>query len=232
MADVQKNVDPVVNSKYKELYPNFAPLVDACTDYAKETGWRFKRTDFENQTRPCSEVVENFRKRLIDDKEDALVKEFRMVDGICLKEVYLESIRKTFESLEMFKHNPDFSDSDIHWQDMDQPLENIAAQFYNFYQFRPFSGDDVLIASFISDFSHSYGLKSRPEESQKYRDSVQKFLKKVETYGEESGKQFDIDVISEHLTKFLSDNTGEILIMGAFGLLGALAYGLLRRSRK
>ena len=64
------------------------------------------------------------------------------------------SFEKTFESLEMFKHNPAFSDSDIHWQDMDQPLENIAAQFYNFYQFRPFSGDDVLIASFISDFRY------------------------------------------------------------------------------
>jgi len=221
-----------ISSRYRDIYPNFAPLVDACLDYAHGTGWRFKRADFENEKRPCTEIVENFRKRLVDENEKSLMQEFRLVDGICLKEVYLSSIRKTFESLELFKENKSIPKSEIHWEDMDQPLENIAAQFYNFCQDRPLTPDDVLVASFISDFAHAYGLKSKPEESERYRDSVQAFLKKVESYGEQTGKKYDMENITEHLSKFLVDNTGEILIIGAFGILGTLAYGALRKYRK
>jgi len=233
--DLQNKVQQKESSKEDALttkmFPHFTPLLNSCQSYAQESGNRFRLVDFERKIRDCSEAVEEFRRRLIDENEKGLIQEFHMADKFCNNEVFLRSMQKTLESLDLWHPNPKYDEFCVHWQDMDQSIEAIAAQLYNYYKIRPVSNGDVLTASFIADFGYAYGMEEI-QGARNLKEKTKAFMDKATKYAKRNDKRIETSGLSKEFKKWVQKNQDDIIMYGAMGILAAGFAALAMRSKR
>jgi len=140
-------------------------------------------------------------------------------------------MQKTLESLDLWHSNPKYDEFCVHWQDMEQSIEAISAQLFNYYKIRPVSNGDVLTASFIADFGYAYGMEEM-QGARNLKEKTKVFMDKAMKYARRNDKKIETAGLSEEFKKWMESNQDDILMYGAMGILAAGFAALAMRSSK
>merc|ERR1712098_448971 len=149
----------------------------------------------------------------------------RRVHGrLSCQEAFVVMMQKTFQSFGLWKPNPEFPpETHIHWQDLDQDFEAIAAQLFNYMQIRPKIDDEIYAASFVADFGFAYGYHDTTHKKNVISRS-NKFVEIATKYAEEKEKEvpeFPLLASMKHIADYIQND--DIIAIG----MGTLALGVL-----
>jgi len=180
-------------------FPMFAPLLEACQDFAQLSGCRFatgtlrdmeagKDTEMFAALRKAAPVVSEFKRRLEIPEEDlreTVLRAYRLV----MDESVRSGIIATCRELDMWPARPlmGIRDDDCAFEDTSAPLPMIAQRAYNDEMRR--QKEDAMqplkkravTASFIVDFATEVGVDVPPL-SEKHKEMLQEFMSRVEEW--------------------------------------------------
>lgn len=180
-------------------FPSFAELLDACAAFASLSGARYTKTMFQNIQGDDSEedkarmnampVVVSYAGRIADGCSDILMPDFRVAERWVIREAVFRSMVATCRSLDLWPAKAKLSADDMTYQDVTEPLENIAQRLFNFNSCRAESGEEdtnnekSLAATFVVEFGREHGLPpgagDQPSENMLFG-----FLQRVKEWGE------------------------------------------------
>jgi hypothetical protein len=186
----------------------FAPLLEACQDFAALTGYRFRNGDLQafealcpkdDQMLPAMEkakpVVVEFQQRLAQ-REQELLDVLLHAHRLLMNESVRNAIVSTCRELDLWPPKPSPSsilDDDCAFEDTAAPLPSIAQRAYNDEMRR--NSENVLqplcrraeTASFLVDFATEVGVELPL--GKLHQDMLQEFMSRVEEWVQSLGGQ-------------------------------------------
>lgn len=180
-------------------FPSFAELLEACAAFASLSGARYTQamlqdiegddSDGDKARIAAMPVVASYASRISDGCLDLLLPDFRVAERWVVREGVFRSMVATCRSLDLWPARAKLETDDMTYQDVSEPLENIAQRLYNFIQCRAETGEEVkhnersLAATFVTEFGREHGLRPGPGD-QPSENMLFGFLERVKEWGE------------------------------------------------
>ena len=193
-------------------YPTWQPLLDACEDYARLSGWRFSRAEFMNLERQPSGALHAARVKAMPVALDygervakvaaqhaapeasALLGEFCQCQRLVANEALHKTMLSTCCALGLDAESLGIKDEDeggsCAYQDLSQPFEEIARRLHRHERataaVRPAREARALSASFVVEFGLEHGLPELADPTSEAQ--LHEFLERVEEWREKRGE--------------------------------------------
>lgn len=239
----------------EEAFPLYAPLLAACQDYARLTGWRFRDGWLAKpQTlrwrlsgllssadticlaqRRAQPTVQAFASS-VSASEPALLAEMDRAFAILWSETLRNTMRAVFIERGMWPPSPppDVAENDGAYRDMEAPVPKIAQRLWNDETRRVLSegkgaSEDAIArtASFLCDFAHEIGLSGPAASEAALVADMAGFHSRIEEWRRDALPRKDEDNFVMNGVYTIVDFVGSLTLGGVVLAVGVILAPIL-----